>query len=261
MNRDELKVPSQRADRPGDDRSPTDHETPDRDTHDRDPHDRDPLGHDPLDRDADGRADQGADVLADEPYRDPYARTGEDVIADPDPAHRPEDVHVAGPVPETEPARRTPDRPEHETPAHSTPGHETPGHETPDHDRPGHERVPGHEGTPEPVPATAVAGEPPAHAAPQERALFDQDPAEVQARWRDLQTAFVDDPGEAVQRADGLVGEVVETLTSTLNARTGELRERWKGAGDGDTEQLRLALREYRGMLEQLLALTGSGSR
>ncbi|MEU4577637.1 hypothetical protein [Nonomuraea sp. NPDC023979] len=221
MNRDELKVPSQRADRPGDDRSPTDHETPDRDTHDRDPHDRDPLGHDPLDRDADGRADQGADVLADEPYRDPYARTGEDVIADPDPAHRPEDVHVAGPVPETEPARRTP----------------------------------------EPVPATAVAGEPPAHAAPQERALFDQDPAEVQARWRDLQTAFVDDPGEAVQRADGLVGEVVETLTSTLNARTGELRERWKGAGDGDTEQLRLALREYRGMLEQLLALTGSGSR
>jgi hypothetical protein len=106
-----------------------------------------------------------------------------------------------------------------------------------------------------------VAGEPvvvetaPAHAAPQSVVLFDQDPAEVQARWRELQTSFVDDPGDAVQRAEGLVEEVVETLTSSLTARTGELRERWKGAGD--TEQLRLALRDYRVVLERLLTLSG----
>ncbi|WP_053175748.1 hypothetical protein [Nonomuraea sp. SBT364] len=214
MNGDELKVPSQRADRPGDDN--------DRDHHLDNDNDNDKHGGQ-YDNNNDNKFDdRGADGLGEESYRDPYARTGDDMVVEPDPAHVPEGVHVAGPVPET---------------------------------------APGHEREPEPIPATAVAGEPPAHAAPQERALFDQDPAEVQARWRDLQAAFVDDPGEAVQRADGLVGEVVETLTSTLNARTGELRERWKDAGDSDTEQLRLALREYRGVLERLLALSGPESR
>ncbi|MEV5896852.1 hypothetical protein [Nonomuraea fuscirosea] len=106
----------------------------------------------------------------------------------------------------------------------------------------------------------AAPGEVPAHAAPEEIVLFEQDPTQVQARWRDLQASFVDDPGEAVQRADGLVGEVVDALTSALNNRTGALRDRWKDAGGGDTEQLRLALREYRTVLERLLALSGQSS-
>lgn len=99
---------------------------------------------------------------------------------------------------------------------------------------------------------------PPAHAAPDETVLFDQDPAEVQARWRDLQAAFVDDPGEAVQRADGLVGEVVDALTSALASRTNALRDRWKDTGSADTEQLRLALRDYRSVLERLLTISGT---
>lgn len=105
------------------------------------------------------------------------------------------------------------------------------------------------------------ADETPAHAAPKEIVLFDQDPAEAQARWRDLQASFVDDPGQAVHRADDLVEEVVEALTSSLTARTGELRERWKSADGGDTEQLRLALRDYRGVLERLLALSEPTTR
>lgn len=107
---------------------------------------------------------------------------------------------------------------------------------------------------------TGVADGMPAHAAPQETALFDRDPADVQARWRDLQAGFVDDPGDAVKRADGLVGEVVESLTSALTRRTSELRGRWQGAGETDTEQLRQALREYRGVLERLLAVSSSGT-
>ncbi|MBN6053920.1 hypothetical protein JYK22_18410 [Nonomuraea sp. RK-328] len=111
------------------------------------------------------------------------------------------------------------------------------------------------------TPGTGVdGGAKPSHAAPADIVLFDQDPAEVQARWRELQAGFVDDPGDAVQRADGLVGEVVEALTSALTSRTGELRQRWSGSDDNDTEQLRLALREYRTVLERLLALSGSGS-
>ncbi|MEU6724108.1 hypothetical protein ABZ917_10395 [Nonomuraea wenchangensis] len=104
----------------------------------------------------------------------------------------------------------------------------------------------------------AVPAETPAHAAPADVALFDQDPAEVQSRWRDLQAAFVDDPGDAVQRADGLLSEVVESVTASLNSRTSALRERWKDAGTPDTEQLRQALREYRSVLERLLALSST---
>ncbi|MGW2144056.1 hypothetical protein ACWCOT_07065 [Nonomuraea bangladeshensis] len=115
--------------------------------------------------------------------------------------------------------------------------------------------------SPPPHPDTttgAVPAETPAHAAPAEVALFDQDPAEVQSRWRDLQAAFVDDPGDAVQRADGLLSEVVESVTASLNSRTSALRERWKDAGSPDTEQLRQALREYRSVLERLLALSST---
>ncbi|MGW0193543.1 hypothetical protein [Nonomuraea sp. NPDC003201] len=100
-------------------------------------------------------------------------------------------------------------------------------------------------------------GEIPAHAAPEDVVLFDQDPDQVQARWRDLQASFVDDPGEAVRRADGLVGEVVDALTSSLTTRTNGLRDRWKDTEAADTEQMRLALRDYRSVLERLLALSG----
>ena len=114
----------------------------------------------------------------------------------------------------------------------------------------------------EPVEGRRVpGGEVPTHAAPQETILFDQDPDQVQARWRELQTAFVDDPEEAVQQADALVGEVVDALTSSLSSRTGELRERWKDSGGTDTEQLRLALRDYRVVLERLLTLSSTGTR
>lgn len=87
--------------------------------------------------------------------------------------------------------------------------------------------------------------------------LFDQDPAQLQERWRDLQWAFVDDPRQTVERAGGLVEEVVTTLTTTLTTRTSELRDRWKNTAENDTEQLRLALREYRDVLERLLTLSG----
>jgi hypothetical protein len=113
---------------------------------------------------------------------------------------------------------------------------------------------------PDPVHTSGMADERPGHAVPDDVVLFDQDPARVQDRWRDVQASFVDDPGEAVQRADALLGEVVESLTSSLTSRTDALRDRWKDAGAPDTEQLRLALRDYRNVLERLLALSGHRS-
>lgn len=96
----------------------------------------------------------------------------------------------------------------------------------------------------------------PVHAAPTGLVLFDQDPAQVHSRWRDVQAAFVDDPREAVERADGLLDEIVTAVTATLTTRTAELRESWQDKERHDTERLRLALREYRTVLEGLLELS-----
>jgi hypothetical protein len=99
----------------------------------------------------------------------------------------------------------------------------------------------------------------PAHAADGED-LFGQDVEDVQRRWHDVQAAFVDDPRVAVERADELLGEVVGAVTSTLNSRTEKLQDGWKSGDETDTEQLRLALRGYRSVLDQLTRLSGEGS-
>ncbi|MFI6531693.1 hypothetical protein ACIBHY_04545 [Nonomuraea sp. NPDC050547] len=67
-------------------------------------------------------------------------------------------------------------------------------------------------------------------------------------RWRDVQSGFVDDPRAAVERADDLLEELLQDVTR----QAGEMRESWKS--QQDTEQLRLALREYRSVMERLMA-------
>lgn len=87
--------------------------------------------------------------------------------------------------------------------------------------------------------------------------LFGWDADEVRRRWQDVQVAFVDDPRESVERADAMVEEAV----STLSTRRRELVDNWKNAGQGDTERLRLALRDYRSLLERLTGPFQSADR
>ena len=80
-------------------------------------------------------------------------------------------------------------------------------------------------------------------------ALFDEAEAdELRTRWRAVQTAFVDDPKGAVRDADQLVTRVIRTLTAQKN----ELDEQLHGR-PAETEELRLALRRYRTLFNQLL--------
>lgn len=67
-------------------------------------------------------------------------------------------------------------------------------------------------------------------------------------RWRELQAGFVDDPAEAVRNADGLIDEIMHELAE----RKQNLEERWRDA-PGDTEELRVAIQEYRSFFNQLL--------
>jgi hypothetical protein len=72
----------------------------------------------------------------------------------------------------------------------------------------------------------------------------------LRARWRELQADFVDDPERAVREADGVVDEVVRTITEHRERLAGE----WQG--HTDTERLRLAMREYRTFVDRLLPTT-----
>lgn len=71
-------------------------------------------------------------------------------------------------------------------------------------------------------------------------------------RWSEVQTSFIEDPHKAVTEADALITEVITAYQQALDQR----RARISGAqadGGADTEELRLALLEYRGLLTELL--------
>ncbi|MBT2325492.1 hypothetical protein J7E62_24470 [Variovorax paradoxus] len=81
--------------------------------------------------------------------------------------------------------------------------------------------------------------------------------ADFRARWDAVQIGFVDDPKQAVRKADELVGQVLESLAQTFRGE----RARIEGGSSDDaakgttTEDLRLALRNYRSFFQRLLSL------
>jgi hypothetical protein len=87
-------------------------------------------------------------------------------------------------------------------------------------------------------------------------ALFDtSDSQQFRQRWSDIQAGFVDQPRSAVERADELVGEVMQRLTQGFTEERRSLEQHLKGDGDADTEELRLAFRRFRSFFDRLLTL------
>ncbi|WP_431682462.1 hypothetical protein [Kitasatospora sp. KL5] len=78
----------------------------------------------------------------------------------------------------------------------------------------------------------------------------------VSAEWEAVQAGFVDDPAEAVRRADELVERAADLVAEAVRRRREGLRaEPGSPAGTRTgTEELRLALRDYRTVLDRLLA-------
>jgi hypothetical protein len=79
--------------------------------------------------------------------------------------------------------------------------------------------------------------------------------AGLRARWDNVQAGFVDDPRECVQKADSLVSDVVEQLTSGFSHARSRLEEQWARGEQASTEDLRVALKRYREFFERLLAV------
>jgi hypothetical protein len=91
---------------------------------------------------------------------------------------------------------------------------------------------------------------------PQRAQLFDnEDIDRFRENWRGLQSDFVDDPRAAVRQADELVAEVMQTLASTFAEHKRTLEGQWSRGDEVQTEDLRLALQQYRTFFHQLLAI------
>jgi hypothetical protein len=86
--------------------------------------------------------------------------------------------------------------------------------------------------------------------------LFSRETAdELWRRWDAIQAGFVDEPRRAVQDADTLVDDIVKRLADSFaNART-RLEGRWDRGDNVSTEDLRLALQQYRSFFKRLLAV------
>ncbi len=84
--------------------------------------------------------------------------------------------------------------------------------------------------------------------------LSDREAGVFLDRWREVQARFVDDPRTAVQDGDALVAELMRSLADRFGEQKGALEEQWNSGGEPETEQLRLALQEYRSFFNRLLS-------
>lgn len=86
--------------------------------------------------------------------------------------------------------------------------------------------------------------------------LFESGSAEkFRSRWLAIQSKFVDDPGDSVKQADDLVADVIQSVTRSFADRRGTLEKQWKGGETASTEDLRIALKQYRSFFDRLLTL------
>ncbi|MCX4649866.1 MULTISPECIES: hypothetical protein [unclassified Streptomyces] len=79
------------------------------------------------------------------------------------------------------------------------------------------------------------------------------DAQDFRDRWNKVQSTFVDEPREAVQSADTLVTDVMQTLATTFADQKRGLEGQWKSGEEANTEDLRKALRHYRSFFNRLL--------
>jgi len=78
---------------------------------------------------------------------------------------------------------------------------------------------------------------------------------DLQSRWLDIQTSFVDEPGGSVEQADLLVAEVMHQLAESFAERRLSLELTLVKGEEISTEELRVALRRYRSFFDRLLSV------
>jgi len=77
----------------------------------------------------------------------------------------------------------------------------------------------------------------------------------LRARWKEIQTAFVDEPRKAVEQADGLVASAMKRLAEVFADERSGLEKQWDRGESVSTEDLRVALQRYRAFFDRLLSV------
>jgi hypothetical protein len=78
---------------------------------------------------------------------------------------------------------------------------------------------------------------------------------ELQSRWDQIQTGFVDQPRNAVNEADALVSSAMRRLTELFTAERSQLEKQWDSGDSVSTENLRIAFQRYRSFFRRVLAV------
>jgi hypothetical protein len=99
--------------------------------------------------------------------------------------------------------------------------------------------------------ATALGSDPGAGSQPYAQLLENHEMQRIRGQWNGIQAEFVDGPRKAVQDADALVAELMQSLAQTFASEREQLESQW-AAGDGvSTEDLRQSMRRYRSLFDQ----------
>lgn len=77
----------------------------------------------------------------------------------------------------------------------------------------------------------------------------------LRSRWKEIQTAFVDEPRKAVEQADGLVASAMKRLAEVFAEERSKLEKQWDRGDNVSTEDLRVALQRYRTFFHKLLSV------
>lgn len=86
--------------------------------------------------------------------------------------------------------------------------------------------------------------------------LFSPDLADgFRAEWDAVQISFVDDPKQAVRKADELVAQVMKSLAESFANERTRIEGQADSTEQASTENLRVALRRYRSFFQRLLSL------
>jgi hypothetical protein len=87
-------------------------------------------------------------------------------------------------------------------------------------------------------------------------ALFSSEEAKsLRGQWDSIQVGFVDEPRQAVERADALVAGAMKRLAEMFAAERERLEKQWDRGDSVSTEELRQALRRYRSFFGRLLSV------
>lgn len=86
----------------------------------------------------------------------------------------------------------------------------------------------------------------------------DSEAGQFRALWLEVQGHFVDSPLTAVSDANELLDDVIVHITVTLTNKKMALEDQWMDGEISSTEDLRLMLKRYRTVINQLLSIGSS---